>query len=69
VEQEGVGVVLRLLIQQDARLADGELGDELRCFEGEEVKEIPLPLLEVRVGPYGGDRHLHGPCECVLIKA
>jgi hypothetical protein len=28
-----VGIVLCLLIQRDARLADGKVGDEIRCFE------------------------------------
>jgi hypothetical protein len=43
-----------MLIQPDARLADGELRDEVRCFEGEEVEEVPLPLLVLRGGPMVG---------------
>jgi hypothetical protein len=33
MKQQCVGVVLRLLIEPDARLADGQLGDEVRCLE------------------------------------
>jgi hypothetical protein len=69
MEQQCVGVVMCLLIHPDARLADGQIGDEVRYLEGEEVQEVPFPLLEVRGGPHGGDRHLHGPVEGVLIKA
>jgi hypothetical protein len=69
MEQQCVGVVLCLLIQPDARLADGQPGDEVRCLYGEEVQEVPLLVREVRGGPHGGDRHLHGPVEGVLIKA
>jgi hypothetical protein len=55
MEQKCVGVVLGMLIKPRARLADGQLRDEVRCFEEEEVEEVPLSLLECRVGPHGGD--------------
>jgi hypothetical protein len=47
--QECVGIVLSLLNKPDARLADGELGDEVRGFEGKEGKEVPFSLLKVCV--------------------
>jgi hypothetical protein len=55
MEYECVGVVLSLLIQSGARRADGKLRDEVRSFEGEKIEKVPLPLLEVRVGPHGGE--------------
>jgi hypothetical protein len=40
-----------------------------KVFEGEEVEKVPLPLLEVRVGPHGGDRHFHRPVKGVFVEA
>jgi hypothetical protein len=61
--------VLSLLILLGTRLADGQLWDEVRYLEGEEIETVPLSLFEVRVGPHGGDRHLHGPVEGVFVEA
>jgi hypothetical protein len=33
MKEQCVGVVLRMLIQPDARFADTQLGDEVRCLE------------------------------------
>jgi hypothetical protein len=52
MEEQCVGVVLRVYIQPDARVADGELWDEIRCLYGEEIKKVPLPLLEIRSRPH-----------------
>jgi hypothetical protein len=57
-----------MFVQRDARVSDGQLWDEIRCLYGEEIKEVPLPLLKVRGRPHGRDRHLHGPVEGVLVK-
>jgi hypothetical protein len=34
MQQEGVDVMLGLFIQLNAGFADGQLGNEIRCFEG-----------------------------------
>jgi hypothetical protein len=57
-----------MLVQPDARLAYGQLGDEVRCFEGKEGEKIPFPLLEICVWPHGGYIHFHGPVEGVLVE-
>jgi hypothetical protein len=68
MEDQRVGVVLRHFVQPNAGVADGKLRDEIRCLYGEEIKEGPLPLLEVRGRPHDRDRHLHGPIEGVLVE-
>jgi hypothetical protein len=68
VQQQGIGVVLGLLVQPYARLASGQLGDEVRGFQRKEGKNAPFPLIEAYVWPHGGDRHFHGPVERVLVE-
>jgi hypothetical protein len=57
-----------MFVQSYAQVADGQLWDEIRCLYGEEIKEVPLPLLEIRGRPHGRDRHLHRPFEGVLVE-
>jgi hypothetical protein len=50
MEQEGVGVVLRMLIESDARHADGELGNEVRCFKGKKGGKVLVHCLKSEFG-------------------
>jgi hypothetical protein len=45
MEEQRVGVVLRMFVELDAGVADGQLRNEICGLDGEEIKEGPLPLL------------------------
>jgi hypothetical protein len=47
MEEQHVGVVLRLFVQPDAGVADGKLRNEICGLDGEEIKDGPLSLFKV----------------------
>jgi hypothetical protein len=55
MEHECVGVVLGLLIQQDARLADCQLRDEVRCLQRKrKFRRFLFHSLKSELGPMVG---------------
>jgi hypothetical protein len=58
-----------LLIQPDARLADGQLGNEVRYFDGEEVRKFLFHCMKSGLGPMVGTDIIMDRLKGVLVKA
>jgi hypothetical protein len=69
VQQQGVRIGLHNFIELDALLPYSEVWNEICVFQGQKGEEVTLPGLGVRVGSHGGNRHLYGAIERLLVEA